>query len=411
MLVDAVMLLSGIALGWITLALGAWVAGRIRLTLDRRRYGEPVDHAELLVRYGRLMAGALEEQSLAVLLAADIPREFGVKRAVLLLPEEFTLKDPLGGAVSLPVSHAGVRWVTSSGEALRADRGRLREIIREGTAGLEWTKAWVPLMRGAMLRGMWLLGERSGGIQFSPADLSCLTNLSRQAAVILESLHFARKEQQAAEEIRSLYRKVVAAQEDERGRLARDLHDGVLQDLCAISRDLKALENEPVVREDSASGLAVRSGEAVHMLRAICHDLRPPLLQQGLAAALKGLIELTAKDTRTSLSLEVPENEIRLPDETAVAVFRIAQEALRNAVKHADASEIEVRLTEYPDRLRLTVTDDGRGIHGGADLSRFVAQGHFGLAGMRERAAMIGGRLEVQTAPDYGTAMVLELPR
>ena len=102
---------------------------------------------------------------------------------------------------------------------------------------------------------------------------------------------------------------------------------------------------------------------------------------------------------------------MRLADETAVAVFRIAQEALRNAAKHADASEIEVRLTEYPDRLRLTVTDDGRGIGGGADSARFVAQGHFGLAGMRERAAMIGGRLDVQTAPDYGTAVVLELPR
>jgi signal transduction histidine kinase len=102
---------------------------------------------------------------------------------------------------------------------------------------------------------------------------------------------------------------------------------------------------------------------------------------------------------------------VRLPDETAVAVFRIAQEALRNAVKHADASEIEIRLTGYPDRVRLTVTDDGRGVRGGADSARFVAQGHFGLAGMRERAAMIGGRLDVQTAPDYGTVVVLELPR
>jgi signal transduction histidine kinase len=102
---------------------------------------------------------------------------------------------------------------------------------------------------------------------------------------------------------------------------------------------------------------------------------------------------------------------VRLPDETAVAVFRIAQEALRNAIQHADASEIEVRLTDYPDRMRLTITDDGRGIAGGVDAVRFVAQGHFGLAGMRERAAMIGGRLDVQTAPDYGTVVVLELPR
>jgi len=81
------------------------------------------------------------------------------------------------------------------------------------------------------------------------------------------------------------------------------------------------------------------------------------------------------------------------------------------AIQHADASEITVRLTQYPDRLRLTVTDDGRGIEGGVDPARFVAQGHFGLAGMRERAAMTGGKLDVQTAADYGTVVILELPR
>ncbi|MCJ7661790.1 MAG: ATP-binding protein, partial [Anaerolineales bacterium] len=88
----------------------------------------------------------------------------------------------------------------------------------------------------------------------------------------------------------------------------------------------------------------------------------------------------------------------------------IAQEALHNAIQHADASEIAVRLTQYPDRLRLTVTDDGQGIQGGVEPARFVAQGHYGLAGMRERAAMIGGNLEVQTAVDYGTVVILELP-
>jgi signal transduction histidine kinase len=97
-------------------------------------------------------------------------------------------------------------------------------------------------------------------------------------------------------------------------------------------------------------------------------------------------------------------------EETALAIYRIAQEALHNAIQHADASEIAVRLTQYPDRLRMTVTDDGRGIPNSTDLRRFVAEGHFGLAGMRERAAMIGGTLDVQSAPDYGTVVILETP-
>jgi two-component system NarL family sensor kinase len=94
----------------------------------------------------------------------------------------------------------------------------------------------------------------------------------------------------------------------------------------------------------------------------------------------------------------------------ALTIFRITQEALHNAIQHADASEIAVRLTQYPDHLRLTVTDDGRGIEGGVDPARFVAQGSYGLAGMRERANMIGGKLEVQTAIDYGTVVIFELP-
>ena len=148
----------------------------------------------------------------------------------------------------------------------------------------------------------------------------------------------------------------------------------------------------------------------MHTLRAICHDLRPPLLQHDLASALKALVEQLDARSTAPIHLEVSAQELHLPDDVAVAIFRITQEALHNAIQHADASEIVVRLTQYPDRLRLTVTDDGRGIAGGVEPGRFVAQGHLGLAGMRERAAMIGGKLDVQTATDYGTVVILELP-
>jgi two-component system sensor histidine kinase UhpB len=149
----------------------------------------------------------------------------------------------------------------------------------------------------------------------------------------------------------------------------------------------------------------------VNALRAICNDLRPPLLQHDLASALKVLVEELDARSPAPIHIDVAAHDLHLPDDVAVAIFRITQEALHNAIQHADASEIAVRLTRYPDRLRLTVTDDGRGIVGGVEPVRFVAQGHFGLAGMRERAAMIGARLDVQTAADYGTVVVLELPR
>jgi signal transduction histidine kinase len=374
------------------------------------RYGVPVDHSVLLVEYGRRMTGALDRDTLARLLTGELPGELQAQRATLLLAEQHQLVDADAAGAALPVSHSAVRWVASAGEAQRADDGHLARMIAQGRTDLAWARVWVPLMRGTELHGMWLLGERAEGKLYAPADLSCLTALGRQAAIVLESARYAEQERQTASEIRALYRQVVIAREEERGRLARELHDGVLQDLCAVTRDLRARDAQ---HEDGLwilSGVVDRAGEVVQSLRAICNDLRPPLLQSDLGSALKALGETLDSRSGAPISVEIAADDLRLSPEAALALFRIVQEALHNAIQHADASEIAVRLTRYPDHLRLTVTDDGCGIQGGADSVRFVAQGHFGVAGMRERASMIGARLDIQTALEYGTVVSVELP-
>jgi len=407
---DIGVLLVGLALGALALALGSVLWRGVRRWWRAWRYGTPIDHSTLLVEYGRKMTAAPDRQGLAQLLTTELPLVLRVGQAALLMPEGHQLVAVNGNDLRLPVSHAAVRWVASGGEAQRAGRGRLRELVQQGPSALDWTRVWVPLMRGVDLRGLWLLGGRADNLRYSPQDLRWLTAVGRQAAVVLDAIHYAEQERRAASEIRALYRQVVETREVERGRLSRELHDGVLQDLCAVTRDLKALEAQSDVNGKLSADLATRSSEAVSALRAICHDLRPPLLQHDLASALKALVEELDARSSAPVYIEVLTESLQLPDDVALAVFRITQEALNNAIRHADASEIAVRLTQYPDRLRLTVTDDGRGIRGGAEPARFVAQGHYGLAGMRERAAMIGGKLDVQTAVDYGTVVILELP-
>jgi signal transduction histidine kinase len=410
------LLATGLALGWVTLVVGFLAYQAVRRWWRLQRYGTPIDHNALLMEYGRKMSSAPDQAALAKLLTVELPGAFQVERTVLLLPERYQLIGTDGNDLHLPISHAAVRWVASSGEAQKADGGRLRELIEQGRADLGWTRAWVPLMRGTDLRGLWLLGGRSHATGhrppgFAPEDLRCLTAIGRQAATMLEASAYAEQERRTASEMRTLYRQVVAARELERSRLARELHDGVLQDLCAVTRDLKALDARGEISGTIFTDLADRSGATVNGLRAVCNDLRPPLLQHDLGVALKALVEQLDARSLAPVHIDIVTGELHLRDDTALSIFRIAQEALHNAIQHADASEIAVRLTQYPDRLRLTVTDDGRGIVDGVDPARFVAQGHFGLAGMRERAAMIGARLDVQTAADFGTVVILELSR
>jgi signal transduction histidine kinase len=404
--------LAGIAVS----LLAVWLFSLVRRWYHRWRYGLPIAHEELLVQYGRRMAALLDRGSLARLLVEDVSAALDASQATVLLADGHdlvaldgsTLATPSGEGFRLPVLHAAVRWVASSGEARRVE-GRLRELIAQGRTDLAWTAAWVPLMRGTDLHGIWLLGKRESEHGYAPEDLRWLTALARQAAVVLETIRYAEQEQLVANEMQALYRQAVSARESERERLSRELHDGVLQDLCAVARDLKAMAAQSEGGERFAP-MVTQSNESVQTLRAICHDLRPPLLSNNPALALKALVERLDAQSPAPIHIEIAAEDLCVSEEAALAIYRVAQEALHNAIQHADASEIAVRLTTYPDRLRMTVTDDGQGIPNSTNLGRFVAQGHFGLAGMRERAAMIGGTLDIQSASDYGTAVILEVP-
>jgi len=199
---------------------------------------------------------------------------------------------------------------------------------------------------------------------------------------------------------------VAAAAQEERSRLARDLHDSVTQALFAASLKAEVLSGLADVSPDA--GEVVRqvqrlTGGALSQMRAMLLELRgEPLDSIPIRQLLRNVVEATESRTRTEVQLTV-EGEGTLSTEVHTAVYRITQEALNNVARHAGAGSAFVDLELSPERVRLSVRDDGCGFDPG-----FLGPEHLGLRSMRERAAEVGARLEIEAAPGEGTRVVFE---
>lgn len=380
---------------------------KAKLWYQHWQYGDIAFHQDLLGNFSHQMVSRIEDrQAITRLFTQEIPKSIEVRESTILFTNGKTVCDEFER--QLPIHNAAIRRVIAGGKAVRST-GQLQKLIEQGRIDLSWTYVWVPLLRGTNFYGVWLLGKRSSRQGFSAVHLDWLTTFAKQAAMILEMIDYAQNEQLIAREMQTLYHQAVRARESERNHLSRELHDGVLQDLCTISRDLKAL-TKSTTEIIAPTTLTACVNESIQALRNICYDLRPPFLESNLISALKILSERIENYSASPISVETSIEKLLLPDDITLAIYRIVQEALNNAADYADASEITVRLIYYPNKLRVTVSDDGKGIEHNDDLGHYVAQGNLGLAGMRERANMIGANLEFHSAPDYGTTIILDIP-
>lgn len=226
----------------------------------------------------------------------------------------------------------------------------------------------------------------------------------RRAEEASQRLHEVEREQ-----LRTYAREVTLAQEAERARVARDLHDDVAQRLVVLVRHLDALVDD--APDDRLRVARRAASEALSEVRRSSRDLRPTVLDDlGLGPAIEWLADDLAVRSDVDASVVVQGSARRLHPSVEMALFRIAQEALRNVERHADASTARVELRFEDAEVHLQVRDDGRGFVVPDDLGTLARSGRLGTLGMRERAELVGGNLQVCARVGEGTQVAAVVP-
>jgi signal transduction histidine kinase len=279
----------------------------------------------------------------------------------------------------------------------------------------------VPILSGRMARertfgalSVLSIGEAEA---FSEREVALLTAIGRQAGIAIENAYLY-------ENMRFYARQITQAQESERRRIARELHDDTIQSLVALSRRLEALLNTKIAKvdtKDTNEGIAAdiaelqaATGEIIKRVRRFSQDLRPSILDDlGLLPTLEELTaDMNRQDGASSLRAEfrVKGEERRLSSEVELTLFRIAQEALNNVRKHADATHVVTTVELTDSAVKMVVEDDGKGFNPPTLTDHPTTVGKLGLIGMHERARLLGGSLAVKSEPGAGTKVVVNVP-
>jgi signal transduction histidine kinase len=329
-----------------------------------------------------------------------------------LIGRHFTLDSAELASLHDGTPDAGVSNLTDAENVFERSFGKLLQVYLP-----VHTPSGVPLLFETYQRyGAITQYQQQVWSSFLPVLITGLTILF--VVQIPLAVGMARRLRASLVERQSLLERAINASEQERRRIARDLHDGVVQRLAAVTFSLAALARRlsPAGNGVSRTASAVpdvekAAGEtraAMRDLRTLIVEIAPPNLHaEGIDNALRDLLEPLSVNG-LAVSLDAPA-ATGLPAATTTLLFRVAQEALRNAGKHADATHVSVRLRHLAGTVRLEVSDDGRGFSA-EDLDQRRRDGHVGLSLLRDLVADAGGTLHVESRPGDGTDVAVEVP-
>jgi signal transduction histidine kinase len=269
----------------------------------------------------------------------------------------------------------------------------------------------VPMIFAGAVSGVLEVAHTDQSSGFDASSLDLLRTLAAQAATAVQNA-------QLYQRLRTERDRIIQAQEDERKRLGRDLHDGPAQRLAQIAMSLeyaeKLIDHEPQELKSELASIRESASSTTREIRNLLFDLRPLVLDAdngGLVVALRQFLErfkVTSGGPQMHLLTEYPE---RLSHNIELTVFAIVQEAVNNAIKHANASNCWIEIRESGDRLLATVRDDGDGFDVKQLQDEYENRGSWGLLNMSERAQLIDAKLNISSQPSRGTLVSVELPR
>ncbi len=228
----------------------------------------------------------------------------------------------------------------------------------------------------------------------------------------MELTEMSRKVQAAQEGLHDYIGAITSAQEEERLRLARDLHDDTIQSIIALKQrvELARISVKDQTSRKTLAELQALAEQTIENLRRMTRALRPIYLEDlGLVTALEMLARETSQNSGISIEFLRTGEEQRLLREVELALYRMAQEALSNVVHHSQATRADLRITFEKKGVELEVSDNGIGFDMPKSPTDFAASGHFGLLGIRERAELIGASLEVESVKGKGSRLRIKM--
>ena len=369
---------------------------RIQVQVDRALYGGYYDYITVTSDLSDRLAQTVDRSAFINILTNELPEKMKITHSALLLSYDSSLEiaDTDALAFSAPLSDeickillnttcptiAQNLWDRSSPEAF--ERWQL----------FSWAQLFVPIIHRDTLYGVLILGDRTTGDIYSNQDLQIIGTVGQQAALSIANIILV-------ETLRGLAQQMVRSDEEQRKKVARDLHDSVLQNLFFVKQRLARSDPEAASFVD----------HTITMLRQTIKTQRSSFLDRGLVLALQDLInhmEQLAEDDTVILWHNHLDEEVRLTDEQATSIYRIVQESLSNVLKHAQAEQAVVSARKDNGFLEIQIEDDGIGM---ANKSQVQMGHHYGLLGMRERATMIGAEMSIASEPGNGTTVKVKI--